>query len=149
MFSRRKTLNPNMTDTVIGEGTIIEGNITSAASLRIEGHVTGDIHCTGDVTIGEKGLATSDINARNIINAGTIRGSVTSAGKLTITATGKVQGSIAVAALIIADGGVFQGTSKMEPKPQQNDKVADPVPLKNKSGKDAKDQLKEKASAAG
>jgi cytoskeletal protein CcmA (bactofilin family) len=144
MFKGKTGLNPNMTDTLIGEGTIVEGSITSAASLRIEGHVTGDIHCTGDVTIGEKGLAASEITARNIINAGTIRGSVKTTGKLTITATGKVQGNIQVATLVIADGGAFEGTSKMELKPpQQSEKSVDPIPLKNNKNN------KEKASAAG
>jgi cytoskeletal protein CcmA (bactofilin family) len=144
MFKGKHGLNPNMTDTLIGEGTIVEGSITSAASLRIEGHVTGDIHCTGDVTIGEKGLAASEITARNIINAGTIRGAVKTSGKLTITSTGKVHGNIHVAKLVIADGGAFEGTSKMELKPAQaNDKSADPIPLKNSKGS------KEKASAAG
>lgn len=149
MFRIRKSMNPNTTDTLIGEGTVVEGSITSAASLRIEGHVLGDIHCSGDVTVGQKGLVHSDINARNILNGGTIQGSVSTKGKLTITDTGKVQGSISVASLTIAEGGLFHGTSRMEPKAAAGpDKNAETIPLKQKEGKEGKEG-KGKAPAAG
>lgn len=146
MLRLSKQMNLHSTDTLIGEGTVVEGSITSAAGLRIEGHVHGEIHCSGDVTIGEKGLVHCDINARNIMNGGTIHGAVSTRGKLTITQTGKVQGSISVASLAIAEGGLFQGTSRMEAKQEQTpDKNGNPIPLKQKEGKEQKD----KATAAG
>jgi cytoskeletal protein CcmA (bactofilin family) len=117
MFKKKKrTINPNATDTLIGEGTIVEGKITSRASLRVEGKVKGDIECSGDVTIGETGTLHSSVSARNVINAGSIYGSVTTKGILTITPTGKVYGDIQMNSLQIAQGGLFQGTSKMEVK---------------------------------
>ncbi len=115
MFKKEKeaNINPDATDTVIGESSRIEGNITTKASLRIEGQVVGDIETEGDVTIGKKGAANSRITARNVLNAGTIRGSVTTKGELTITETGKMYGDIHVASLNIVSGGQFHGTSEM------------------------------------
>jgi cytoskeletal protein CcmA (bactofilin family) len=118
MRRKNKALNPNMTDTLVGAGSTVEGKITSKAGLRIEGRVVGDVHCEGDVTIGEHGKLESNIHARNVYNAGVVEGSVVTRGMLTITPTGRVIGDIDVQALSIAQGGVFQGQSRMEIKPE-------------------------------
>jgi|GEM_PF-305383 len=107
----------SVTDTLIGEGSVLEGRIVSAASLRLEGRITGDIECAGDVIIGERGCATSNITAREVVLAGQVVGNVKATGKLTITATGSLQGNIRAASISIEEGGVFQGMSLMEPKP--------------------------------
>jgi cytoskeletal protein CcmA (bactofilin family) len=120
--SKKKQINPNITDTLIGEGSQFEGRIKSEASIRIEGVVTGDMECTGDVTIGEQGVVRSNINARNIIIAGSVYGNIVTKGILKITASGKLYGNTTAASLMIDEGGVFQGTSKMETKVAQTDK---------------------------
>jgi cytoskeletal protein CcmA (bactofilin family) len=117
MFKKGKHLmNPNTTDTLIGEGTSFEGRIKSEASIRIEGGITGDIDCAGDVIIGEHGVVKSNIAARDVVLAGSVTGNITTKGKLTITSTGSLHGNISAASFIIEEGGVFQGSSKMETK---------------------------------
>jgi cytoskeletal protein CcmA (bactofilin family) len=120
--SKKKQLNPNITDTLIGEGSQFEGRIKSEASIRIEGAVTGDMECSGDVTIGEQGVVRSNIIARNIIIAGSVHGNIMTKGILKITATGKLYGNTTAASLMIDEGGIFQGTSKMETKAVQTEK---------------------------
>ena len=61
---KRTKIDPNSTDTLLGEGTIFEGNIKSEASICIEGSITGDIECKGDVTINENGNANSSITTQ-------------------------------------------------------------------------------------
>ncbi|BFT75428.1 polymer-forming cytoskeletal protein [Paenibacillus sp. P36] len=115
MFKSKKNLmNPNTTDTLIGEGTTFEGRIKSEASIRIEGGITGDIECAGDVIIGERGVVKSNVSARDVILAGNVHGNITTKGKLTITSTGSLHGNISAASFIIEEGGQFQGNSKME-----------------------------------
>jgi cytoskeletal protein CcmA (bactofilin family) len=114
--SKKKLMNPDTTDTLVGEGSQFEGRIKSEASLRIEGSVIGDIECTGDVTIGERGVVKSNINARNIVIAGSVNGNVITKGVLKITSTGKLIGNTTSVSLMIDEGGIFQGTSKMETK---------------------------------
>ncbi|NDI34725.1 polymer-forming cytoskeletal protein [Chengkuizengella sediminis] len=107
-----KTMDPNKTDTLIGEGSIFEGNIKSEASIRIDGKIVGDIYSEGDVIIGENGVALSNINARNTTVLGKIEGNVETK-KLQISSTGKVHGNISISILTIEDGGEFEGNSKM------------------------------------
>lgn len=121
MFKRKKTaIDPNLTDTLIGEGSEFKGNIKSEASIRIEGKINGDIECKGDVTVGDQGNATSSIAARNVVIAGVVRGNITTEEKLTITATGKLYGNTTCKTLSIEDGGLFMGNSKMEGEASSN-----------------------------
>jgi cytoskeletal protein CcmA (bactofilin family) len=107
-------LDPDTTDTIIGEGTIFEGIIKSNASIRVEGQVKGDILCEGDVTIGEKGQVHSSIIARNIVIAGTVTGNIEARSKLSITSKGKLYGNIKSTTLHIEEGSIFEGNSTME-----------------------------------
>ncbi|MBD0379635.1 polymer-forming cytoskeletal protein [Paenibacillus sp. WST5] len=117
MFKSKKlSMNPNTTDTLIGEGTSFEGRIKSEASIRIEGNITGDIECAGDVIVGEHGSVKSNISARDVVLAGSVQGNVITKGKLTITSTGSLQGNISATSIIIEEGGQFQGNSKMDGK---------------------------------
>ena len=50
MFKDNKRLGT--TDTLIGQGTHIDGKLTSEAGIRIEGEYHGEIECKGDVIIG-------------------------------------------------------------------------------------------------
>lgn len=122
---KKKRMNPNSTDTLIGEGSVFEGRIRSEASLRVEGLVTGDIDCKGDVTIGEGGHARSNINARHVTIAGTVTGNITTKGVLTITSTGKLHGNVTAHSLIIAEGGVFEGQSRMHTTSDKTERETD------------------------
>ncbi|TBL71025.1 bactofilin family protein [Paenibacillus thalictri] len=133
MFGKRRSSNPNLTDTLIGERTVFEGKINSDASVRIEGKVTGDIECKGDVTVVEMGSARSNIKARDVVIAGTLNGSVTATGKVTIMSKGKLYGNVVAGSFIIDNGGIFQGMSKIDssraamPKETSPDTAAAPA----------------------
>lgn len=152
MFGSKKRLfgargKPAHVETLIGKGTVIEGKIVSEAGLRVEGHVRGDIESTGDVSIGEQGVVHSNIVARNLYAAGTIHGSVKTEGRLVLAESGKLFGTIDAGLLNIAEGALFQGSSKMEPRPAGG---KDAIPIKAK-GENAKESGKDKpeSQAAG
>jgi cytoskeletal protein CcmA (bactofilin family) len=118
MFGKktRTTLKATATDTLIGEGTVFTGQLRSAAGIRIEGQVIGDIESEGEVTIGEKGVARSQITAKDIIIAGHLHGKATASGLLTITSTGKLNGSVRAVTLVIDPGAAFEGSCEMLPQ---------------------------------
>lgn len=116
MFGKKAKIDPGTTDTLIGEGSTFEGKIKSQASVRLEGEITGDIECEGDVIVGENGIAKSNVSARNIVLAGKVHGNVNAKGNLTIKASGRLYGNLTAVELAIEPGGVFHGESKMESK---------------------------------
>lgn len=101
------------TDTLIGQGTEIEGKVKCSTNLRIEGKVKGDIECSQDITVGEKSECHSDIIAKNIVVAGKVHGNLTIKEQLTIMPTGVINGNFSSQSLVIHDGGIFNGTSSM------------------------------------
>ncbi len=101
------------TDTLIGQGTEIEGMIKCTTNLRVEGKVSGDIECTQDITIGETSVCNSNIAAKEIVIAGKVYGDLTIKEKLTIMPSGQLHGNFTSQSLIIHEGGVFNGQSSM------------------------------------
>ncbi|MCC2686977.1 MAG: polymer-forming cytoskeletal protein [Paenibacillaceae bacterium] len=108
------------TDTLVGEGTVVEGKMISSGGIRVEGQVIGDLECEGDVTVGEHAMMKSNITAANITIAGQVSGNIIAKEKLVILPTGQLLGTIDVRSFTIMEGGVFQGTSKMEPRQPDN-----------------------------
>ncbi|GGD75934.1 bactofilin family protein [Paenibacillus nasutitermitis] len=133
-------------ETLIGQGTSMEGTMISEASIRIEGEYRGDIECKANVIIGECGVARSNISAKEIVVAGKVIGDVATSGRLTITSSGSVQGSIQACGLHIQDGGMFSGACHMEQ--QQRQAAAKSAPPDDK-GQKAKDSSKDKTRQAG
>lgn len=113
MFKDHKKTN-GWQGTLIGQGSVAEGKLECEKSLRIEGSFHGEIQCQGQVIIGETGEARSNIKGSEIIVAGKVIGDIASEGRLTITSSGLVEGNVQVAKLIIIEGGLLNGTSKME-----------------------------------
>ncbi|CAM3624192.1 bactofilin family protein [Marinicrinis lubricantis] len=109
----KQSIDPSTTDTLIGEGSCFEGNLTSQATIRIEGQMKGDIQCEGDVIIGENGDVHSNIRARNLIVAGKLTGDAHAAELLKITSKGQIFGNVRCKSIVIEEGGTFSGSSDM------------------------------------
>ncbi|OMF30859.1 hypothetical protein BK133_16390 [Paenibacillus sp. FSL H8-0548] len=112
MFKENK--RHSVTDSLIGKDTVFEGKMSCDASLRIEGEYRGDIDCKSDVVIGECGIALSNIKARNVTVAGKVFGDIVTSGRLIITSSGQLTGTLTACSLIIQDGGSFNGMCHME-----------------------------------
>ncbi|HHW98415.1 MAG TPA: polymer-forming cytoskeletal protein [Firmicutes bacterium] len=96
-------------DTVIGQGAVINGSINIEGTLRVDGKVEGEISVTGDLLVGETGVANAIITAQNVTVAGTVKGNITANGKLDLLASGKVYGDINVSDLVVSQGAILQG----------------------------------------
>ncbi|GMK44853.1 hypothetical protein PghCCS26_19810 [Paenibacillus glycanilyticus] len=144
MFKDNKRVSS--TDTLIGLGTRIEGKLICEAHLRIEGEHSGDIECLGDVIIGENGMARSNITAKDITIAGKVYGEVTAKGRLTITSTGQLTGSVSAQGMIVQDGGMLNGTCHME-RPSERTRPLSETGSGSHTSPPAKEQPPEKEKA--
>ncbi|SDE30502.1 protein CcmA, bactofilin family [Paenibacillus sp. UNCCL117] len=100
--------------TLIGEGCRVQGELMSEADLRIEGEFTGTIHAAGEVAVGERGvLRCRELQARDVVVAGRLEGSVQATGTVRLTSTGKLTGRLSAGTLVIEPGAVFEGQSFM------------------------------------
>ncbi len=100
-------------ETVVGSSASVKGHLRSDGGVRIDGAFEGVIEVAGNVVIGEGARVVADITARNVTVGGALKGDIDGTGRLEILSTGQVFGDITVEAVMIDEGGVFQGVSRM------------------------------------
>ncbi len=74
-------------ETNIGKGLFVKGEITGEDPLFIDGKVEGTINLPGScVTVGNNGQVRANITAREVVVLGNIRGNVTTSDRVDIRA---------------------------------------------------------------
>ena len=112
--TKRKGDTIGMINTIIGGNSKIEGLLTAAESTRIDGLLEGKIMSESSVIIGEHGLVRGDIDAVEILVAGTVYGNLRAQERIQLTETGRVLGDIFTKTLVIDEGASFKGNCTME-----------------------------------
>ncbi len=109
---------------MIGSTVVIDGNITSAENLIIEGKVSGTINATGhEVTVGQSGQLKANISAKIVRIEGKIEGDISGGEKVIISKTGNVLGNIDAPRVTLEDGAKFKGSIEMDPDEQPSIKA--------------------------
>ena len=121
MFGWKKT--PPLR-TLIGEGTVMQGEIRFSDGLRIDGEVVGDIIAIGDkrtlLVISEKAKVTGKIRAGHVIINGLVQGPVESEDLLELQPKARIVGDVKYEALEMHQGATINGElhpMKTEDKP--------------------------------
>ncbi|NPV29414.1 MAG: polymer-forming cytoskeletal protein [Firmicutes bacterium] len=110
-WRRRENLSVNeKVDTLLGKNTSFEGTVEAEGTLRVDGLFKGTLKASGDIIVGEGAKVEAELKARHVLIAGEVRGRVEAAGKLELTATGRLYGELQAARLAVEEGAVFQGT---------------------------------------
>src|SRR5258705_4213165 len=94
----------------IGKSLVIKGEVTGSESLYIDGRVEGSINLAGNrVTVGRNGVVAANINAREIVVLGKVRGNLTAVDRVDIRSDGSLTGDVVAARISIEDGAFFKG----------------------------------------
>ncbi len=110
MFSSKK--HPKL-EMIIGNDTVVKGEIVSKGTVRIDGRFEGNISADC-VIIGEAANLLGDVASKSMIAAGRLTGNVHSVESVEIQQKGEVIGDIYTQRLTVADGGIFEGRSYMQ-----------------------------------
>ena len=123
MFGKNTTKATNVTrnntsaaesakGSVIAQGVIFDGNISSCGQLVIYGQVNGDIHVKdGQITIMREGQVTGNTLSPVLIVDGTVKGKCC-ADRVEIGENGRIEGTLRYAELSVASGGVLVGQAE-------------------------------------
>jgi cytoskeletal protein CcmA (bactofilin family) len=101
---------------LIGGGTKITGDITSAGDVRIDGHLAGNIVIAGKFVLGANGMVEGNITSANADISGEVKGKVNVTEILSLKTTARVNGDIITGKLAIEPGALFTGTCSMGAK---------------------------------
>jgi cytoskeletal protein CcmA (bactofilin family) len=111
MRQSNPTAQPASSDqATIGKSLVVKGEVTGSESLYIDGKVEGAINLPGNrVTVGRNGQVAANINAREIVVLGKVRGNVTASDRVDIRSEGSLTGDVTAQRISIEDGAFFKG----------------------------------------
>jgi|TARA_Y100000994_G_scaffold39262_1_gene30148 cytoskeletal protein CcmA (bactofilin family) len=105
--------NSNGSNNIIGEGSVLKGNLSSSGNVRLEGKVIGDLSSSSKVACGETSVVDGNVVAENAEIAGKVTGKVTVDELLILKSTASIHGDISTSNLIIESGANFNGACTM------------------------------------
>ena len=89
---------------------MIKGEVTGSESLYIDGRVEGTINLPGNrVTVGRNGQVQANINAREVVVLGKVKGNLTASDRVDIRNEGSLTGDVVCQRISIEDGAYFKG----------------------------------------
>jgi len=115
----------------LGAGTVVDGTIRANNSVRVDGRIKGKLICKNTLTIGVNGEIEGDVEAKNAIVGGKIKGKIKVAEKLVLEAKSILIGDLKASKLLIDEGAVFEGNSDMGKK-EPTEVVSKPINDLNK-----------------
>jgi cytoskeletal protein CcmA (bactofilin family) len=96
----------------LGESLMVNGDISGAEDLTVEGTVEGTIKLPDyTLTVAPKGCVHGDIWAASVLVSGTVTGTViTASNKVELHASASVEGDIISPRVAMVEGATFHGT---------------------------------------
>jgi cytoskeletal protein CcmA (bactofilin family) len=113
MFGGKTSKPQNRIDSLIGEGTTVDGDITFAGGLRIDGRVRGNVTAVDDqpstLVLSEKARVEGEIHISHAVINGSVVGPVYASEYVELQAKCNVTGDVYYKTLEIQLGAVVQG----------------------------------------
>lgn len=107
----------------LGSSFHVKGDITGTEDLLIDGAVEGLVELDKwKLTVGPTAKVIADINARDVVVYGFVKGNVHAKGRIEIKKDGSVIGNLTTAQIMIEDGADFKGSIEID---RGETKVAD------------------------
>jgi len=116
----------------IGKSLVIKGEVTGSESLYIDGKVEGSINLPGNrVTVGRNGQVAANINAREVVVLGKVRGNLNASDRVDIRNEGSLTGDVVAQRISIEDGAFFKGGIDIRKPGQQKSDSKEPVSIES------------------
>jgi len=115
MFGKRDDSKPQgRIDSLIGVGTLVEGNIRFTGGLRIDGEVKGNVEAaegasSSMLVLSEQARIEGAVSVAHLVSNGTVVGQVTVTEMLEMQSRAKVVGDVNYALIEMHQGAVIEG----------------------------------------
>jgi cytoskeletal protein CcmA (bactofilin family) len=91
----------------------VVGDVESDGVVKIEGRVEGSVRVARQVLVAKGGLVDGEIQAREAIIGGEVRGNISATERLEIQPQSVVHGDITTKLLLVQEGGEVNGVIRM------------------------------------
>jgi len=112
-WHRRNQTESETSAAVITEGSELVGTCSFNGSVVLSGHVKGEIHATGTLSVGRAGRVEARLHAPIVIIEGEVVGSIMATERIELREHARVHGDLETPALIIEESAVFEGQTKL------------------------------------
>ena len=101
---------PKAASSLVCKGICIKGEVSGNEDIQVDGEVHGSLRLAGSrVLIGQDGRVNGDIEAREIVIRGTLKGNLLASERILVGHTGKWKGNSISPRLVIDEGAVVSG----------------------------------------
>jgi len=101
---------PRLDSSHLGKSFRFKGEISGGEDIYIDGQVEGTIQLAGHhVTVGPNAQVQANIEARELLVHGKLKGNAQAKERIEVSRTGSVEGDLAMARIAIQDGAFIQG----------------------------------------
>ena len=116
MFGNKNSAQKQTIQSLIGAGTVIQGNINFSGGLRIDGTVNGNITAEDGshsmLVVSDQAKIAGEVRAAHLVVNGTITGPVFATQLLELQPKARVTGDVVYAAIEMHHGAVVAGMLK-------------------------------------
>lgn len=112
MIGKKPGLGPDNGEatSVIGEGSVFEGEFKVTGNLRVDGQFNGKLNISETLVVGKNGQVDAEVKVRSAVIAGTIKGDLNASEKITLQSGSRLEGEMVTSKLVIEEGVSFQGS---------------------------------------
>jgi len=103
----------SVSNNTIGNGTVLQGNLTTTGNLRVDGKIIGDVRTEAKMVQGESSMIEGNIKAHSADLGGKIKGKVVVDDVLVLEPNCVIMGDIVTNRLIVESGAKFTGQCKI------------------------------------
>ena len=98
---------------MIGNGTVITGDVQSKGDIRVDGTLKGSLNTSGKLVLGKSGVIEGDVVCKDADVSGNIKAKISVSELLTLNSSAKLNGDIITNKLSIEPGATFTGSCSM------------------------------------
>ena len=113
MFGKKSSMPQKRIDSLIGAGTVVDGDVTFTGGLRIDGHVRGNVVAANGepstLVISEQAKVDGEIRVSHVVINGTVNGPVAANDYLELQPKARIAGDVSYKMLEMHVGAVIQG----------------------------------------
>ncbi len=103
-------------NTIVGEGSVVEGHFEIADSIRVDGTFRGKITSSGSLIVSTQGEVDADlIQVKDAVIDGCVKGPLDASHSVRLGPSAEVDGNITTQVLIVQKGAVLRGTCTVAP----------------------------------
>jgi cytoskeletal protein CcmA (bactofilin family) len=124
----------NQVITFLGKETEFEGKLAFRGTMRLDGHFKGEITAGESLIVGEEGMIEANLHAAYIVISGEVHGNILADQRVDIHPPGKVFGNIQAPAVVIDEGVIFEGKTRMYQAKDADDKKSETMGSEDYAG---------------